>query len=145
MSWKIVLPSYFANLENIFPPVFFDSIEHLIVHLSYEARVGGPVQYRWMYPFERFLRELKKKVKNKAHVESSIVEAYIIEESACLCHSSLSRTCNPNEQCLVENDERTNNDHGIQVSIFNYPGRASGAPKKRWLTGPSDTSSRCTF
>ncbi|KAL0430494.1 UNVERIFIED_CONTAM: hypothetical protein Sradi_0675400 [Sesamum radiatum] len=22
-------------------------------HLPYEARVGGPVQYRWMYPFER--------------------------------------------------------------------------------------------
>ncbi|KAL0445964.1 UNVERIFIED_CONTAM: hypothetical protein Slati_1724300 [Sesamum latifolium] len=34
------------------------------------------------------------------------------------------------------NDERTNNDHVIQVSIFNYPGRASGAPKKRWLIGP---------
>ncbi|KAL0463615.1 UNVERIFIED_CONTAM: hypothetical protein Slati_0249100 [Sesamum latifolium] len=29
------------------------------------------------------------------------------------------------------NDERTNNDHGVQVSIFNYPGRASCAPKKR--------------
>ncbi|KAL0458534.1 UNVERIFIED_CONTAM: hypothetical protein Slati_0480600 [Sesamum latifolium] len=34
------------------------------------------------------------------------------------------------------NDEHTNNDHGIQVSIFNYPVRASGAPEKRWLTGP---------
>ncbi|KAL0448966.1 UNVERIFIED_CONTAM: hypothetical protein Slati_1453000 [Sesamum latifolium] len=34
------------------------------------------------------------------------------------------------------NDERMNNDHGIQVSIFNYLGRASGAPKKRWLIGP---------
>ncbi|KAL0313157.1 UNVERIFIED_CONTAM: hypothetical protein Sradi_5715000 [Sesamum radiatum] len=42
-----------CNLEKIFPPAFFDSMEHLIVHLPYEARVGGPVQYRWMYPFER--------------------------------------------------------------------------------------------
>ncbi|KAL0329043.1 UNVERIFIED_CONTAM: hypothetical protein Sradi_4891000, partial [Sesamum radiatum] len=32
-----------CNLEKIFPPAFIDSIEHLIVHLSYEARVGGPV------------------------------------------------------------------------------------------------------
>ncbi|KAL0444722.1 UNVERIFIED_CONTAM: hypothetical protein Slati_2194900 [Sesamum latifolium] len=72
-----------CNLEKIFPPAFFDSIEHLIVHLPNEARIGGPVQYRWTYQFERFLRELKKK-----------------------------------------------------VPIFNYPGRASGAPKKRWLTGP---------
>ncbi|KAK4391598.1 hypothetical protein Sango_1937600 [Sesamum angolense] len=55
-------------------------MEHLILHLSYEARVGGPVQYRWMYPFERFQCELKKKVKNKVHVEVSTVEAYIIEE-----------------------------------------------------------------
>ncbi|KAL0325330.1 UNVERIFIED_CONTAM: hypothetical protein Sradi_5102300 [Sesamum radiatum] len=69
-----------CNLEKVFSPAFFDSMEHLILHLPYEARMGGPVQYRWMYPFERFLRELKKKVKNKAHVEASIVEAYIVEE-----------------------------------------------------------------
>ncbi|KAL0310455.1 UNVERIFIED_CONTAM: hypothetical protein Scaly_2926700 [Sesamum calycinum] len=42
-----------CNLEKIFPPAFFDSMVHLLVHLPYEARVGGPVQYRWMYPFER--------------------------------------------------------------------------------------------
>nr|GEY44851.1 hypothetical protein [Tanacetum cinerariifolium] len=30
-----------------------DHMEHLVVHLSYEARFGGPVQYRCMYPFER--------------------------------------------------------------------------------------------
>ncbi|KAK4398130.1 hypothetical protein Sango_1288500 [Sesamum angolense] len=42
-----------CNLEKVFPPAFFDSMEHLILHLPYEARVGGPVQYRWMYPFER--------------------------------------------------------------------------------------------
>ncbi|KAL0434227.1 UNVERIFIED_CONTAM: hypothetical protein Slati_2757000 [Sesamum latifolium] len=42
-----------CNLEKIFPPSFFDSMEHLIVHLPYEARVGGPVQYMWMYLFER--------------------------------------------------------------------------------------------
>ncbi|KAL0445963.1 UNVERIFIED_CONTAM: hypothetical protein Slati_1724200 [Sesamum latifolium] len=30
-----------CNLEKIFPPAFFDSMEHLILHLPYEARVGG--------------------------------------------------------------------------------------------------------
>ncbi|KAK4385948.1 hypothetical protein Sango_2718800 [Sesamum angolense] len=73
-----------CNLEKIFLPAIFDSMEHLIVHLPYEARVRGPVQYRWMYPFERFLRKLKKKVKNKAFVEASIVEAYIVEEIGML-------------------------------------------------------------
>lgn len=42
-----------CKLEKIFPPSFFDSMEHLPVHLAYEAKVGGSVQYRWMYPFER--------------------------------------------------------------------------------------------
>jgi len=42
-----------CKLEQIFPPGFFNSMEHLPIHLPYEARVGGPVQYRWMYPFER--------------------------------------------------------------------------------------------
>ncbi|KAL0361200.1 UNVERIFIED_CONTAM: hypothetical protein Sradi_3804500 [Sesamum radiatum] len=41
-----------CNLKKIFPPSFFDSIDHLIVHLLYEARVGGLVQCRWMYLFE---------------------------------------------------------------------------------------------
>jgi hypothetical protein len=40
------------KLEMIFPPSFFDSMEHFPIHLPFEAKAGGPVQYRWMYPFE---------------------------------------------------------------------------------------------
>ncbi|XP_029128330.1 uncharacterized protein LOC114916203 [Cajanus cajan] len=47
------IPIILCKLERIFPPGFFDSMEHLPVHLAYEAKLGGPVQYRWMYPFER--------------------------------------------------------------------------------------------
>jgi len=42
-----------CKLEMIFSPLFFDSMEHLFIHLSYEAKVGGPVQYRWMYLVKR--------------------------------------------------------------------------------------------
>ena len=42
-----------CKLEMIFPPSLFDSMEHLPIHLSFEAKVGGSVEYRWMYPFER--------------------------------------------------------------------------------------------
>jgi hypothetical protein len=49
------IPIIMCKLEQIFPPSFFDSMEHLPVHLAYEARVGGPVQYRWMYLFERLI------------------------------------------------------------------------------------------
>jgi len=42
-----------CKLEMIFPPSFFDLMEHLPIHLPFEEKAGGPVQYRWMYPFER--------------------------------------------------------------------------------------------
>jgi len=42
-----------CKLEMIFPPSFFDPMEHLPIQLMYKAKVRGSVQYRWMYPFER--------------------------------------------------------------------------------------------
>ena len=48
------IPLILCKLERIFPPSFFNSMEHLPIHLAYEARIAGPVQYRWMYLFERY-------------------------------------------------------------------------------------------
>jgi hypothetical protein len=48
------IPEIICKLEKIFPPSLFNSMEHLLIHLPYEVKVGGPVQYRWMYPFERY-------------------------------------------------------------------------------------------
>ncbi|KAL5571877.1 hypothetical protein UlMin_021474 [Ulmus minor] len=42
-----------CQLEKYFPPSFFDPMIHLVVHLGREARLCGPVQFRWMYHFER--------------------------------------------------------------------------------------------
>ena len=41
------------QLEKIFSLDFFDSIKHLLVHLAYEAKIEGSVQFHWMYLFER--------------------------------------------------------------------------------------------
>ncbi|KAJ8761601.1 hypothetical protein K2173_004377 [Erythroxylum novogranatense] len=60
-----------CKLEGIFPPSLFDCMEHLPVHLPYEAKLAGPFQYRWMYPFER--------------VEGSICNAYLVEEGSTFC------------------------------------------------------------
>ncbi|XP_026400660.1 uncharacterized protein LOC113296573 [Papaver somniferum] len=76
-----------CNLEKIFPPAFFDIMVHLLIHLPTEARIGGPVQYRWMYPIKRYLYTLKKYVRNKAHPEGSIAEGYLADE----CVTFLSR------------------------------------------------------
>jgi Domain of unknown function (DUF4218) len=49
------IPIILCKLETIFIPGVFNSMEHLPVHLPYEARIGGPVQFRWMYQFERLV------------------------------------------------------------------------------------------
>jgi hypothetical protein len=46
------------------------------VHLPWEARVGGLVQFRWMYSQERELKKLRYTVRNKAKVEGCIAEAF---------------------------------------------------------------------
>lgn len=40
-------------LERFFPPSLFNIMFHLPLHLAREARFGGPIHFRWMYPFER--------------------------------------------------------------------------------------------
>ena len=40
-------------LKNVTYGKCYDIMEHLSVHLAHEAKLAGPVQYRWMYPFER--------------------------------------------------------------------------------------------
>ena len=47
------IPVILYMLEKIFPPAFFDSMEYLPIHLPYEARIAGPIQFHWMYSFER--------------------------------------------------------------------------------------------
>ncbi|GLT97293.1 hypothetical protein SLE2022_148660 [Rubroshorea leprosula] len=60
-------------------------MEHLAIHLPYEARLGGHVQFRWMYPFARHMRKLKSTIGNNNHVEASIVEAFILYEISHFC------------------------------------------------------------
>ncbi|XP_059633404.1 uncharacterized protein LOC132276140 [Cornus florida] len=79
-----------CKLEMIFPPTFFDIMVHLAVHLPQEALIAGPVQYRWMYPIERFLCTLKSYVHNKARPEGSIAEAYVDSECITFCSLYLS-------------------------------------------------------
>ena len=45
-----------CHLERLIPPAFFDVMVHLTIHLADEAKLAGPVQYRWMYPIERIVK-----------------------------------------------------------------------------------------
>ncbi|KAL6347440.1 hypothetical protein AAG906_025155 [Vitis piasezkii] len=64
-------------LEKYFLPSFFDIMIHLTVHLVREVRLCGSVYFRWIYPFERFIKVLKGYVRNRNHPEGCIVECYI--------------------------------------------------------------------
>ncbi|XP_051153050.1 uncharacterized protein LOC127266732 [Andrographis paniculata] len=74
-----------CHLEKLFPPSFFDVMEHLPIHLPEEAMIGGPVQYRWMYPIERYLGTLKRYVRNRVNPEGSIARGYLVEECMTFC------------------------------------------------------------
>jgi hypothetical protein len=55
-------------------------MQHLLVHISYEAKVGSPMQNTWMYHIERELKYLRAMVGNKVSVEGSIVESFLLKE-----------------------------------------------------------------
>ncbi|KAL6272496.1 hypothetical protein ACE6H2_023188 [Prunus campanulata] len=77
-------------LEKYFPPSFFDIMVHLVVHLVREVRLCGPVYFRWMYPFERYMKVLKGYVQNRTRPEGCIAERYIAEEAVEFCTDHLS-------------------------------------------------------
>jgi hypothetical protein len=55
-------------------------MQNLLLHIPYEAKVGDPQQYRWMYHIERALKKLRTMVGNKARVEGCIAEEFKLKE-----------------------------------------------------------------
>ncbi|XP_013694784.2 uncharacterized protein LOC106398827 [Brassica napus] len=105
---------------RFFPPSFFDIMLHLTVHLGREARLGGPVHFRWMYPFERYMKVLKDFVRNPARPEGCIAESYLAEECIRFCNEFLKKTTNVQEK-VDRNMEYDNNSilEGRLISTVN--------------------------
>ena len=78
-----------CNLKKIFPPLFCDVMEHLVVHLPDEAALGGPVQYRWMSPFERYIYHVKKKIKIKNILQVPLFSSVLLRRFLELLHITL--------------------------------------------------------
>ncbi|KAA0045187.1 transposase [Cucumis melo var. makuwa] len=79
-----------CNLEKYFPLSFFIIMVHLVVHLVREVKLCGPVCLRWMYLFERYMKVLKRFVRNRNQPEGCIAEAQVCEESVQFCSDFLS-------------------------------------------------------
>ncbi|KAL6548500.1 hypothetical protein OROGR_008921 [Orobanche gracilis] len=139
------IPVILCKLEHIFPPSFFDSMEHLPVHLPYEAKIAGPVQYRWMYPFERYLRKLKNNVKNKNKVESSIANAYLMEEASSFCSYYFEEHVGTKARNVPRNEDVDEDDREDIISLFRQSGRAFGKKKTRYLTDNEYNAARAIY
>jgi hypothetical protein len=107
-------------------------MQHLLVHLPYEAKVGGPAQFRRMYSQERELKKLEVTVRNKARVEGCIVKAFACKEITNFSSKYFSHTNNVNA--------RTTRYHTIEevplsdLSIFQWKGKGVGAPSTHYVT-----------
>ncbi|XP_004488903.1 uncharacterized protein [Cicer arietinum] len=125
------IPFIICKLERIFPPGLFDSMEHLLIHLPYEAKLGGPVQYRWMYPFERMMGDFKRTVKNKARVEGSICMSYLHRETTYFC-SHYFKTISLFNRSQHNEGANLNDVVTTTLSISNQLGRPSGKAQTHW-------------
>ncbi|XP_026430326.1 uncharacterized protein LOC113326872 [Papaver somniferum] len=122
-----------CKLERIFPPSFFVVMMHLPIHLTQQAKDAGPVQYRWMYPIERYLRKLKSYVRNKACSEGSMAEAYLIDECITFCTRYLNSVVTKfNKLERNEDDEAPQPDY--RLIVFKQSGRPVGAETWGQLT-----------
>ncbi|XP_026410924.1 uncharacterized protein LOC113306169 [Papaver somniferum] len=122
-----------CKLERIFPPSFFVVMMHLPIHLTQQAKDAGPVQYRWMYPIERYLRKLKSYVRNKACPEGSMAEAYLIDECITFCTRYLNSVVTKfNKLERNEDDEAPQPDD--RLIVFKQSGRPVGAETWGQLT-----------
>ena len=138
---KAKIPVVLCNLEKIFPPSFFDVMEHLVIHLARELELGGPVQYRWMYVFERFMYHLKNMVKNLSRVEGSIIAQSINEETSHFAEYYFPAQVQTKSRRPSRHDDRGQRArYYVDVpNIFTDVGRLSGKPTKRTLTEQEHT------
>ncbi|CAM8999975.1 unnamed protein product [Rhodiola kirilowii] len=133
-QWQTNIPETLCKLETIFPPSFFDSMEHLPIHVADEVFLGGPVHYRWMYPFERFIFRLKNMVGNKSQVSASIVMAYLHLEITFLTSDYLGPECKTKERRPKRNEVMSRTFDAEQISIFNHPGHGGRPICRRTLS-----------
>lgn len=97
-----------CSLEKIFPPSFFDVMEHLPIYLADELLIGGVVHYCWMYPIERYLHTLKLFVCNRTYPEASIANSVIREECMTFCSRYLNDNVETKSNRPIKNDDGCN-------------------------------------
>jgi hypothetical protein len=71
-----------CQLEMCFPPSFFGTIEHYMIHLADQIFVLGSSYMHFMYPYERHMAVMKGYIRNRAHPDSSMIEGYTTDSNS---------------------------------------------------------------
>ncbi|GJW31082.1 CACTA transposable element [Tanacetum coccineum] len=126
--------SILIELQQIFPPAFFNIMIHVAIHLPDEAILGGPIRYRWMFPFERYMKKLKNYVRNKAKPEGSITEGYVAEEALTFCSRYLKDDVETRFNRLGRNDDGLPEEEPNKFQVFRSACKLTGRMKATRLT-----------
>ena len=117
MSMHVLDPSNFDNLreevvevlcllEREFAPTIFNISMHLLIHLEHELEHCGPIRTRWMYPIERYMKVLKKFVRNKAKPGGSMCEGYSMQEAIGFCTEYMKDFSNVNRRVWDDDEDK---------------------------------------
>jgi hypothetical protein len=79
--WKREIPRLMCEMQKYLPPSFFNAQEHYLIHQVEEIEMCGPVHTRSIRMVERHLKSLKALVRQRARLEGSMVEGYMVHES----------------------------------------------------------------
>jgi hypothetical protein len=101
-----------CQLEMCFPPSFFDTMEHYMIHLAYQIFVLGPRYMHHMCSYEHHIVVMKGYIHNRAHPKGSMIEGYTTEEVI---------------ECYIDNIKDGN---PIGVPVSRHHGRISGKGNK---------------
>jgi hypothetical protein len=126
------IPILVCKMEKVFPLEWFNAMQHLLVHLPWEAKVGGPVQFRWMHSQERELKKLRATVRNKTRVEGCIAEAFTCKEITNFSSMYFSRTNNVNAHTPRYHIEEVV--PLSELKIFLWNGNGVGATSAHFVT-----------
>jgi hypothetical protein len=107
-------------------------MQYLLVHLPWEAKVGGSVQFRWMYSQERELKKLRAIVRNKARVEGCIAEAFTCKQF--MNFSSMHFSCNNNVNAHTPRYHIEEVVLLSELKIFQLNGKGVGATSSHFIT-----------
>ena len=107
-----------ALLQMQMPTSFFDSQEHLLVHLVEDIALMGPVPYRWMFFVERYMKVLKGFVRQKAKPEGSMSEGYLLQETMGMLHDEIAQFDEFAPRVWREEDDRVTSIFFIPIMIF---------------------------